>query len=112
MNCERLPPLGGRAVLQAVDRGDVGVVEGGQQLRFASEPRHEVRIVRGAGGQGLDRHITTQPFVAAAIDVAHPALAQSADDLVRSDACASSQSHRAVRKNVLRWRSGLPQLTP
>jgi MaoC like domain len=43
----------GGVVLQAVDRGDVRVVEGGEGLRLAREPREALAIVEEAARQSM-----------------------------------------------------------
>ncbi len=41
------------AVLEPIDRRDVGMIEGGKQLGFALESRHALRI----GGEGDRQHL-------------------------------------------------------
>jgi hypothetical protein len=51
--------------LEAVDGGDVRVVERGEDLRFAGESRDAIRIMREAVGQELQGDIASQPRIAA-----------------------------------------------
>ena len=47
-------------VLEAVDRGDVRVVQRRQDLRFAFEAGEPLRIPSESNGQDLDRHLAAQ----------------------------------------------------
>ena len=46
--------------LEAVDRGDVRMVQRGQRLRLALEPRQAVRVSGEHVGQDLDRHLAAE----------------------------------------------------
>ena len=46
-------------LLESVDRGDVGMVEGREDFRFALKARQAIGIAGDRGGQHLDRH---RPF--------------------------------------------------
>ena len=73
--------------------GDVGMVEGGEDLGFAREPRQPVRIARKPIRQNFDRDVTIQLRVARAIHLAHAARAKGREDLIRSESRAGCQSH-------------------
>ena len=47
-------------------------------------------------GKNLDRDLAMQLGVAGAIDLAHTANAERADDLVRADVCAGRQRHEVI----------------
>ena len=68
-----------------VDRDDVRVVQRPGRLRLLLEAPQAVRVLRVRGGQDLDRDVALQPRVAGAIDLAHPARADRAEDLVRPE---------------------------
>jgi hypothetical protein len=51
-------------------------------LRLALEPQQALAVRGHRRRQDLDRDVTTQPAVPGAIDLAHPADAEQADDLV------------------------------
>jgi hypothetical protein len=53
-----------------MQRGDVRVIERGEHLLFALEPRHAVGVGRPRFRQDLDRHLAPEPRVARAIDLA------------------------------------------
>ena len=65
-----------RAVLDAVDRGDVRMVEGGQHLRLAREARHARGVVGEVFRDQLDRHLSTELAVGGAIHLSHGAFAE------------------------------------
>ena len=62
--------------LDAVDGGDVRVVQRGQRLRFAREAREAIGIGGQGCGQDLDGDVAIELGIARAIDLAHPAGAQ------------------------------------
>ena len=59
-----------RPVFDAVDRGDVWMIQCGQDARFAFEARESIRIGRELARQNLDRNVTSQPRIARAVDLA------------------------------------------
>ena len=60
------------AVFDAVDLGDVWVIERRQGACFSLEARATIGVIRGVRGQKLDGDLTTQPLVAGAIDFPIP----------------------------------------
>ena len=74
------------AVLEAVQRGDVGVIERGQDPRLALEPAAPIRRIGHRLGQDLDRDFTPQPQVLRPIHLAHAAGADRGENLVGADA--------------------------
>jgi hypothetical protein len=70
---------------QSVDVRNVRMIQRGERLRFASEARHALRVVRKRLRQDLDRDIPIELRVARAIHLAHTAGADRAGDLVRAD---------------------------
>ena len=80
-------------LLEAVDRGDVRVAEGGEELRLTLEPDDHL-AVRGDGlRQDLQGDFTPEPRVARPPDFAHPADAQLRENLVGADLRAGSEAH-------------------
>ena len=63
-------------VFQTVNSGDVRIIERGQGLRFAAEPRHALNVVSNTGREDLEGNIAIQPRVAGAIDFSHPTRAE------------------------------------
>ena len=61
-----------RAILDAVDVCDIRMVQRGQRLRFALEPRHAVGICCEQLRQGFDCDVSVQPCIARAIDLPFP----------------------------------------
>ena len=72
------------AGLQAVDLGDVRMVEGREHFGFALESRQPLGVARQLRRQHLERHFAFQPGVPGPIDFAHPACAKQRDDFVRA----------------------------
>ena len=87
---QRRDPL---AFLEAVDGGDIRVIERRNRLRLTLEPGDPLGVGEERLRQNLQRDIASEPRVAGAVAVAHPARASEADDLVRAETSASSQSH-------------------
>jgi hypothetical protein len=80
-------------VLQAVNRGDVGIVECGEHFRFALETRNPVRIAGKGQGQDLDRDLAFQHRVAGAIDLAHTTGAEHGFNFVGTEARTALERH-------------------
>jgi hypothetical protein len=80
-------------LLEAVDAPDVRVVERREQLGFAAEARRAHRVVREGVRQDLERDFAAELRVAGAVDDAHAAGAERADDLVRAESGAGRESH-------------------
>ena len=68
-----------------MNRGDVWMVQRGEKLRFALETRDALRVVDESVGQDLDRDVTTELRVARAVDLAHAARTERADDFIRAE---------------------------
>jgi len=79
--------------LEAVNVGDVRVIQRGERLRFACEAREPVGVRRKQLRQHLDGHVAIQSGIAGAKDFAHAADAQGRDDLVRPETGACSKCH-------------------
>ena len=82
------------ALFEAVDVRDERMIQRREHARFALEPRQPVRIVNDRIGQDLDRDVAVEARVARAIDLAHATGAESADDLVGTEAGAGCECHR------------------
>ena len=80
-------------LLEAVDGGDVRVVQRRQDLGFPLKPREACGVGRHRRRQDLDRHVAFQLAVTRAIDLAHSAFADLRGDFVRSDAGAGGEYH-------------------
>ena len=83
-------------LLEAVDRGDVRVLELGEELRLALEAGEAVGVGGERLGEDLDRDLALQLRVGRAVDDPHPALAERAGDLVAAEAGSRAQAHRAL----------------
>ena len=71
-----------------VDRQHVGVIERAGGARLVLKRAHAVVGVRRMRQQQLDRHVASEPLVARAPHLAHPACAQPPLDHVGADAIA------------------------
>ena len=75
------------------ERDDVGMVERRHRPRLQLEPREAVGVTREIRRQDLDRHLAREPRVERPIDLAHPALAEGRNDLVRAQSGPGCQGH-------------------
>ena len=104
-------------LLQAVDRGDVGMTQRREELRLAPESFEAMRIGREALGQDLERHAPPEPRVLRGIYLAHAPDADEADDVIRADPSAGLEWHTtsAGRRRIIASRrpsamAGTPRL--
>jgi hypothetical protein len=81
-------------LVEAVDRRDVGVVQGGEQARLAVEASEPLRVFGEGIWQQLERHRATQLAVLGAVHLAHPALAELAGDPVMRQRLSDHGSSR------------------
>jgi hypothetical protein len=82
-----IAPLGRRDE-EAVQRGDVGMVERGERAGFALEPSDALLVARHLLGQDLDRHLAPEPGVAGAVHLSHASRAEGGEHLVLPQARA------------------------
>jgi len=82
-----------RALLDAINRRDIGMIQRGQHLGFALESRHVLRIVGQGRGQDLDRDVAVQLGVVGAINLAHAAGAKRRHNFVRAEFVARRKGH-------------------
>ena len=80
----------------AVDGGDVRVVEAGQDLGFPLEPGEAIRISREGVGEDLQRDLAVELGVGGLPDLAHAALANEGGHVIVPEAGASGQGHESV----------------
>jgi hypothetical protein len=79
---------------EAVNGGDVGMIERGQQLSFTLEAGEALRIARETSpGKSLRATSRSSLESPGAIDLAHPALANQLADHRIVPACARCQRH-------------------
>ena len=74
-------------------RGDVRVIQAGQQLRFPLKAREAIGILREQIRQHLQGHVATEPRVAGPIHLAHPTRTNERDDLECAEARTGDQGH-------------------
>ena len=88
-----------RLFLDAIDRGDMWMVERCQELRLAVETRQPLGIAADRYRQQLERDLAVQPSVASAVDLAHAAAAEQRHDLEGADSGARGGQARAAYLN-------------
>src|SRR5207249_331066 len=88
-------------ILEAVDRGDVGVIQRREHPRLALETGEAIAVLEEEIRQGLDRDLAVQLQVPRAVDLSHAAPANRGDDLVRADAGTGCESHRVEIQYVI-----------
>ena len=102
MRCERSSPStssyhkGGHApaLFEAVDGGDVWVVQRGEGLGFTLEAREPISVVRERLGQDLDRDVAIQLRVAGPEDLPHAAFADAGDHFVDTETGTGGKGQR------------------
>jgi hypothetical protein len=87
---QRAVPSG---LLEAVHRGNGGMGDRREHLRFAFEPRHALGIVRNRRRQHLDSHLAMQDGVGRAVDLSH----SSGADLLRDPVVRERLANHAAR---------------
>jgi hypothetical protein len=91
---ERLDAVG---LLQAVDVGDVRMIERGEDLRLTPESRESIRVRRERIRQHLQSIVPLERRVVGPPDLAHAAFTNEGGDFIRTDACAGCQGHVVCR---------------
>ena len=79
------------AFFEAVDRGDVRMIQRGEDFRFALETREPIGIGRERRRQDLDRDLALELRVGRPIHLPHAAFADRRGDVVDAEARAGSQ---------------------
>ena len=69
-------------LLETVDRGDVRMVERGEDAGLPLEALHSLFIAGEGFGQDLDGHLALQLRIVRAVHLTHPARAQGREQLV------------------------------
>lgn len=82
--------------LESIHLRNLGMIERGQYLRFALEPREPFGIGRERLSQHLQRHVAIELPVARTIHLAHPAGSERRNDLERAQASTDDQRHWPV----------------
>ena len=80
-------------LLQVIDRGNVGMVEGREHFRFALKAADPIRIACKLIRQDFDCDFALQFRVACTIDLAHSAFAEQGGDFKRSELRADCDGH-------------------
>ena len=80
-----------RRLLEAVNRGDVGMIQRRERLRLALEPRHAFGVTRERVRQYLDCDLAAQRRVGRAIHLTHAPFAYRGRDPVDAEAGAGTE---------------------
>jgi hypothetical protein len=89
-----------RALLDTIHGRDVGVIQRGQQLRFALEARHVLGVVGQRGGQDFDGDVAIELGIAGAVNLAHATGAKRGKYLVRAEFVAYRQRHSGTAQFI------------
>ena len=73
------------------------MIQRGQNLGFALEPRHALGVGGEGFGQDFQRHVAAQLRVARAIHLAHPARANLIEGFIGADFRSANQRHKWAR---------------
>src|SRR5262245_33788668 len=92
-------------VFESVHGGDVGMVQRGEQLGLALKTGETIGILRERFGQNLDGDLALQPRIRRAIDFAHSACADQAENFVRAEPGARIERHWVVTLSPTRTES-------
>ena len=90
-------------LLEPVDRCDVRMVEGGEEVGLALEAGEALGVARDLGRENLDRHLPAELGVGGPVDLSHPPGSEGSQDLVETEACSRRQCHAAALQGVERW---------
>ncbi len=80
-------------LFQAVDAGDVGMVQRGKDFGLTLEPGQALGVIREQVGQDFEGHIPAELRVPGAIHLAHAALADLGGDLIGAELGSGLNSH-------------------
>ena len=83
-------------VLEAVNRGDVRMIQRCEQSRLAGKSRQPIRIAREGRWQYLDRDVPPELGVACAIHLPHAARSERTDNLERTEFRTDGEAHVAT----------------
>src|SRR5262245_11407816 len=79
--------------IDAVDLRDVRMIERGQYFRLSLKSCEAASIVGKVQREYLQGDVTFQVEISGAVDLAHPARTDQADDFVRPKACTAGNRH-------------------
>ncbi len=85
-------------IFEAVDCGDVRMIERCEDLGLALEARHALWIRGERSGEDFERDITAELGIACAIDFAHSASTERAENCVGAEARLIGKRHRQERR--------------
>ena len=81
-------------VLEPINRGNILMIQRGENPRFPLEPGKAERIVGQGLGQYLDGYLPTKLGVERLVHFPHPACTKRAEYLVGTESCTSNEGHK------------------
>ena len=72
------------------------MIQGGQQLGFATKPSQSLGIGRNTVRQHLDGDLALQSGIKGAVHLAHAAGPEQVEDLIWAEPCTGAQGHCAA----------------
>ena len=81
-------------LLEPIDRRDVRVIQGREDLRLALEPRQPLGVLGHRLRQDLDRDLAVELGVPRPVHLSHPARAERRQDLVGAELRSRGETHR------------------
>src|SRR5439155_12425152 len=75
------------------DCGDIWMIQGGEQLGFATKPSQTISISAKQLRQNLQSDVSAKFRVVGAINFAHASSSENASDFVETNACPHRQGH-------------------
>ena len=81
-----------------MDRPDVRMIEGREQLRFAPEPRETVGVERESCREDLQRDVAIQPAAAGPIHLAHAASTDERQNFIGAELRTGGERHQTVEE--------------
>ena len=88
---------------KSMNRGDVRVVQGREQLRFALDARHELGAICQRSRQDLDRHLAMKSRVEGAIHLTHAAGIERRQNAVGAELDPCGQRRHGVERQRRSW---------
>jgi len=85
--------VGGAGIFEAVDRGNIGMIERGEEFCFAAEAAQAIGIGGNSGRQDFERDFAAQLAVAGAVYLAHAAHTKKSADFVKTNFGSGHEGH-------------------
>ena len=87
-----------------MERGDVGVIQLGEKLRFALESGQTVLVSRELVGKHFDGDVAIEPRVPSAVDLVHAPGTDRLNHFVLRQSIAGIEGHVSCKGNAMQQR--------